>query len=40
MAAGIRGSRFVELEGRDHTILESDPARLRFLEELRGFLAG
>jgi pimeloyl-ACP methyl ester carboxylesterase/DNA-binding winged helix-turn-helix (wHTH) protein len=40
MAAGIPGCRFVELEGRNHLILEGDPARRRFLEEMRAFLAG
>jgi pimeloyl-ACP methyl ester carboxylesterase/DNA-binding winged helix-turn-helix (wHTH) protein len=40
MAAGIPGSRFVELEGRNHVILEGDPARQRFLDEMRSFLAG
>jgi pimeloyl-ACP methyl ester carboxylesterase/DNA-binding winged helix-turn-helix (wHTH) protein len=40
MAAGIPGSRFVELEGRNHLILEGDPARQRFLDEMRAFLAG
>jgi pimeloyl-ACP methyl ester carboxylesterase len=38
MAAGIPGSRFVELEGRNHLILEGDPARARFLDEVRAFL--
>ncbi len=40
MAAGIRGSRFVELEGSNHVILEGDPGRQRFLDEMRSFLAG
>jgi len=39
MATGIRGCRFVELEGRNHIILEGDPARQRFLEEMRSFLS-
>jgi pimeloyl-ACP methyl ester carboxylesterase len=39
MAAGIRGCRFVELEGRNHIILDSDPGRQRFLDEMRAFLA-
>jgi pimeloyl-ACP methyl ester carboxylesterase/DNA-binding winged helix-turn-helix (wHTH) protein len=39
MAAGIRGCRFVELEGRNHIILDGDPGRQRFLEEMRAFLA-
>jgi pimeloyl-ACP methyl ester carboxylesterase/DNA-binding winged helix-turn-helix (wHTH) protein len=38
MAAGIRGSRFVELEGRNHIILEGDPGWRRFLDELNAFL--
>ena len=40
MAAGIRGCRFVELEGRNHILLEGDPGRQRFLDEMRSFLAG
>ncbi len=39
MAAGIPGSRFVELEGRNHIILDGDPERQRFLDEMRSFLA-
>jgi pimeloyl-ACP methyl ester carboxylesterase len=38
MAAGIPGARFVALEGRNHVILESDPCRGRFLDELRTFI--
>ena len=38
MAAGIRGSRFVALEGRNHMILESDPDWRRFLDEVGAFL--
>jgi pimeloyl-ACP methyl ester carboxylesterase/DNA-binding winged helix-turn-helix (wHTH) protein len=38
MAAGIRGARFVALEGRNHVILEGDPGWTRFLEEIREFL--
>lgn len=38
MAAGIPGSRFVPLESQNHLILESEPAFMRFLEELRSFL--
>jgi pimeloyl-ACP methyl ester carboxylesterase/DNA-binding winged helix-turn-helix (wHTH) protein len=38
MAAGIRGSRFVALEGRNHVILEGDPGWHRFLDETRAFL--
>jgi class 3 adenylate cyclase/pimeloyl-ACP methyl ester carboxylesterase len=39
MAAGIPGARFVPLEGRNHLILESEPAFPRFLDELRAFLS-
>jgi pimeloyl-ACP methyl ester carboxylesterase len=39
MAAGIRGCRFVELEGRNHIILDGDPGRQRFLDEMWSFLA-
>jgi class 3 adenylate cyclase/pimeloyl-ACP methyl ester carboxylesterase len=38
MAAGIPGARFVPLESRNHLILESEPAFVRFLEELRAFI--
>jgi pimeloyl-ACP methyl ester carboxylesterase/DNA-binding winged helix-turn-helix (wHTH) protein len=38
LAAGIRGARFVALEGCNHLILEGDPARHRFLDEVRNFL--
>ena len=38
MAAGISGARFVELEGRNHLILEDEPAWPRFLNEVRAFL--
>jgi DNA-binding winged helix-turn-helix (wHTH) protein/alpha-beta hydrolase superfamily lysophospholipase len=38
MAAGIPGARFVALEGRNHIILEGDPAWNRFLEEVRTFV--
>jgi pimeloyl-ACP methyl ester carboxylesterase/DNA-binding winged helix-turn-helix (wHTH) protein len=40
MAAGIRGSRFVALEGRNHLILEGDTAWGRFFEEVNAFLKG
>jgi pimeloyl-ACP methyl ester carboxylesterase/DNA-binding winged helix-turn-helix (wHTH) protein len=40
MAAGIRGSRFVELEGRNHLILEGDTAWDRFFDEVDAFLKG
>jgi class 3 adenylate cyclase/pimeloyl-ACP methyl ester carboxylesterase len=39
MAAGIPGARFVPLEGRNHLILESEPAFPHFLDELRAFLS-
>ena len=39
MAAGIPGARLVALEGRNHLILEDEPAWPRFLEEVRAFLA-
>jgi len=39
LAAGIKGARFVALEGRNHIILENDPAWGRFLEEINDFLA-
>ncbi len=38
MAAGIAGSRFVALDGRNHLILEHEPARGRFLDEVMRFL--
>jgi pimeloyl-ACP methyl ester carboxylesterase/DNA-binding winged helix-turn-helix (wHTH) protein len=38
MAAGIRGSHFVALEGRNHLILESDPSWGRFVREIKAFL--
>lgn len=39
LAAGIPGARFVALEGRNHLILETDPGRGRFFEEVTAFLA-
>ena len=39
MAAGIPGARFVALEGRNHLILEGEPAWPRFLQEVESFLA-
>jgi class 3 adenylate cyclase/pimeloyl-ACP methyl ester carboxylesterase len=39
LAAGIAGARFVPLEGRNHIMLEGEPALTRFLDELRSFLA-
>lgn len=38
LAAGIPGARFVALEGRNHILLEDEPAWSRFLEEVRAFL--
>jgi pimeloyl-ACP methyl ester carboxylesterase/DNA-binding winged helix-turn-helix (wHTH) protein len=38
LAAGIKGSRFVPLEGRNHLILESDASWGRFVGEIRNFL--
>jgi pimeloyl-ACP methyl ester carboxylesterase/DNA-binding winged helix-turn-helix (wHTH) protein len=38
IAAGIRGSRFVALEGRNHVILEGDPDWNRILDEVTAFL--
>jgi pimeloyl-ACP methyl ester carboxylesterase/DNA-binding winged helix-turn-helix (wHTH) protein len=38
MAAGIPGSRFVALDGRNHMILEHEPARTRMLDEITRFL--
>jgi hypothetical protein len=39
LAAGIPGARFVPLKGRNHIMLEGEPALARFLDELRSFLA-
>ena len=39
MAAGIPGARFVALEGRNHMMLEGEPAWPRFLREVESFLA-
>lgn len=38
MAAGIPGARFVPLEGRNHLMLEDEPAWTRFLSEVQAFL--
>jgi DNA-binding SARP family transcriptional activator/pimeloyl-ACP methyl ester carboxylesterase len=38
LASGIRGAKFVPLEGRNHVLLESDPAWPVFLREVQGFL--
>jgi pimeloyl-ACP methyl ester carboxylesterase len=40
MAAGISKARFVAMPGRNHILLEGDPAMARFLEEVRLFLGG
>lgn len=40
MAAMIPEARFVPLEGRNHLILDHEPAWPRFLEEIREFLGG
>jgi pimeloyl-ACP methyl ester carboxylesterase/DNA-binding winged helix-turn-helix (wHTH) protein len=39
LASGIDGARFVALEGRNHLILQDEPAWPRFLGELEAFLA-
>jgi hypothetical protein len=39
MAAGIKGARFVALDGRNHLILESEPAWPRLLAEIDAFLS-
>jgi pimeloyl-ACP methyl ester carboxylesterase len=38
LAAGIPGSRFVPLQGRNHLLLEGEPAFTRFIEEVTSFL--
>jgi DNA-binding winged helix-turn-helix (wHTH) protein/pimeloyl-ACP methyl ester carboxylesterase len=38
LAAGIRGARFVALEGSSHVILAGDSAWPRFIEEISNFL--
>ena len=40
IAASIPGARFVLLEGRNHMLLEHQPASRRFKEELFAFLGG
>jgi DNA-binding winged helix-turn-helix (wHTH) protein/pimeloyl-ACP methyl ester carboxylesterase len=40
LAASIPGARFVALEGRNHLVLESDPAWGRLLHEISSFLNG
>ena len=39
LAALIPGSTFVPLEGRNHILLENEPAWKRFLEEMHAFIA-
>jgi pimeloyl-ACP methyl ester carboxylesterase len=39
VATGIKGARFVPLEGRNHLILETEPAWGRFLDEIKNFLS-
>jgi len=39
LAMGIPGARFVILEGRNHILLEQEPAMPRFLAEISSFLA-
>ena len=39
IAAMIPDAQFVALEGRNHLILENEPAWPRFFEEVRKFLA-
>jgi pimeloyl-ACP methyl ester carboxylesterase len=38
LAAGIPGARFMAMPGRNHILLEGEPALERFLEETRLFL--
>ncbi len=38
LAAGIKGARFVALEGRAHVILEGDPGWQRFNDEIDNFV--
>ncbi len=38
LAASIPGARYVELEGRNHLVLESEPAWSRFVSEVRQFI--
>jgi DNA-binding winged helix-turn-helix (wHTH) protein/alpha-beta hydrolase superfamily lysophospholipase len=39
MAAGIPGARFVAIEGRNHIILEGEPAFDQLVDEIRTFMA-
>src|SRR5262245_38934605 len=38
LASSIPGARFVELEGRNHLLLENEPAWPRFVSEVRQFI--
>jgi class 3 adenylate cyclase/pimeloyl-ACP methyl ester carboxylesterase len=38
LAAGIRGARFIALQGKNHLLLEQDPVTARVLEEIELFL--
>jgi class 3 adenylate cyclase/pimeloyl-ACP methyl ester carboxylesterase len=38
MAAAIPNARFVPLEGRNHALLDGEPAQTRFLKELEDFM--
>jgi class 3 adenylate cyclase/pimeloyl-ACP methyl ester carboxylesterase len=38
MAAGIPGARFVVLEGRNHVVLDGEPAFASFVAELKAFI--
>lgn len=40
LAASIPGARFVQLESRNHVLLENEPAWPRFCEEVREFVLG
>jgi class 3 adenylate cyclase/pimeloyl-ACP methyl ester carboxylesterase len=39
LAAGIPGARFVPIESENHIMLEGEPGLVRFLEELKAFIA-
>jgi pimeloyl-ACP methyl ester carboxylesterase len=38
LAAGIRGARFIALQGQNHMFLEHEPATQGFFEEIKLFL--
>jgi pimeloyl-ACP methyl ester carboxylesterase len=38
LASGIPGAEFVELDSRNHVLLEHEPAWQRFMEEVLAFL--